>query len=317
MKTHDNFKYDVAISFLQEDEGVAREINDLLAERLTTFVYFDRQKELAGTDGEQTFNRVFSVESRIVVVLYRAHWGSTPWTRIEETAIRNRGYEEGYDFLTMIPLDSPPTPPKWLPKTRIWVGLERWGPDGAASVIEARVQETGGSPKQETPVEQASRLGRRKQDEEKRSALLNSEAGVDCGNQEVKVLFDHIERIASEVNNAGGDVRLGCKRKDPERLDLYSWGYHVYVSWVYHYRNSLRESRLCVDLRKRERFAVCRNDDRPSLAREEFDFDLRVQDDVGWTRKDDERFFTSAQLASHSVRLLLDRLEQDQPWKLE
>jgi hypothetical protein len=317
MNTHERFKYDVAISFLQEDEALARELNDLLGDRLTTFVYFDRQKELAGTDGEQTLNRVFGIESRNVVVLYRDHWGSTPWTRIEETAIRNRGYEEGYDFLTMIPLNSPPSPPKWFPKTRIWVDFDRWGPDGAASVIEARVQETSGSPKQESPVEQASRLSRRKRDEEQRLTLLNSEGGVNLANQEMDALFGYIEGLASEITNADGDIKLGYKRINPETLDLYSWGYQVHVSWVYHYTNSLLDSRLVVNLRKRERSAAFRNEDRIGLAQEQFNFDVRLPDRFGWTRKSDQRFFTSAQLASHCLKQLLDRLQKDQPWKHE
>ena len=59
-----------------EDEELARQLNDLLSERLSTFVYFDRQKELAGTDGEATFNRVFGQEARIVAVLHRTKWGT-------------------------------------------------------------------------------------------------------------------------------------------------------------------------------------------------------------------------------------------------
>src|SRR5262245_22617191 len=98
----DEFKYDIAFSFLSKDEPIAQQINDLLTERCRTFIYTERQKELAGTDGEETFKRVFSKEARIVAVLFRPEWGSTNWTRIEETAIRGRAYEEGYDFCTFI-----------------------------------------------------------------------------------------------------------------------------------------------------------------------------------------------------------------------
>ncbi|MCX6911329.1 MAG: hypothetical protein NTY01_25250 [Verrucomicrobia bacterium] len=65
-----NYKYDVAFSFLQEDEALAQQLSDLLKGRVTTFIYTERQKELAGTDGEQTFNRVFGQEARIVVILH-------------------------------------------------------------------------------------------------------------------------------------------------------------------------------------------------------------------------------------------------------
>jgi hypothetical protein len=38
-----------------------------------------RQEELAGTDGEQSFGKVFSEEARCVVVIYRTGWGETPY----------------------------------------------------------------------------------------------------------------------------------------------------------------------------------------------------------------------------------------------
>lgn len=55
------------------------------------------------------------------------------------------GYEEGYDFVLFAPLAKPPAVPKWLSKNRIWIGLERWGIEDVASIIEARIQEAGGN----------------------------------------------------------------------------------------------------------------------------------------------------------------------------
>ena len=53
------FKYDVAFSFLTRDEGLALQLNDLLQDRIKTFVYSERQKELAGTDGEVQKRKIF------------------------------------------------------------------------------------------------------------------------------------------------------------------------------------------------------------------------------------------------------------------
>jgi hypothetical protein len=94
----ETFKYDIAFSFLSQDETVAQQLNDLLQDRYRTFLYSERQKELAGTDGEETFKAVFAKEAGIVAVLYRAEWGTTAWTRIEQTAIRDRAHDDGYDF---------------------------------------------------------------------------------------------------------------------------------------------------------------------------------------------------------------------------
>jgi hypothetical protein len=96
------FKYDIAFSFVKEDEGLATQINDLVQDRYRTFLYSKAQDQLVGTDGEKTFNAVFGEQARTVAVLLRPEWGQTSWTRIEETAIKNRAFNQGYDFATFI-----------------------------------------------------------------------------------------------------------------------------------------------------------------------------------------------------------------------
>ncbi|HXU35302.1 MAG TPA: hypothetical protein VN937_02995 [Blastocatellia bacterium] len=117
------YKYDVAISFLQEDEQLAIEIADRLSDRVNVdvFIYSKRQNELVGKDGLEAFSGVFGEQSRVVVVLHREKWGRTAWTGVEETAIKNRGIEgeQGWDFLLLIRLDMSAAIPKWLPRTRI------------------------------------------------------------------------------------------------------------------------------------------------------------------------------------------------------
>ena len=111
------FKYDVAFSFLGRDEPLARKLNDILADRLKTFIYSDkgRQAMLAGRDGEGAFARIFGDEARTVVVLYREGWGEQGFTAAESTGIRNRASERGFQFTTFIPLDNPPVAPRLAP----------------------------------------------------------------------------------------------------------------------------------------------------------------------------------------------------------
>ena len=95
MPDDNDFEYDVAFSFNAMDEGIATQLNDLLADRLKTFMYSERQREIAGTDGQEAFSRVFGKTARVVVILYRPEWGQTRWTRVEMDAIKNRSLEEG------------------------------------------------------------------------------------------------------------------------------------------------------------------------------------------------------------------------------
>lgn len=116
---------DVAFSFNALDEGLATQLNDLLSDRMKTFIYSERQRDIAGKDGQEKFSDIYGKAARLVVVLFRPEWGETPWTRVEQGAIRQRAFDEGWDFTTFIPTVQKPTMPKWLPKTRwsrsLWI----------------------------------------------------------------------------------------------------------------------------------------------------------------------------------------------------
>jgi hypothetical protein len=204
------YKFDVAFSFLAKDERLATQINDLLQDRVKTFLYSRQQEHLAGTDGEKTFSAVFGEDARIVAVLYRNGWGQTPWTRIEETAIRGRAYEEGYDFTLFIPLDQAPTVPRWLPKTQIWFNFERWGSAGAAAIIEQKAQERGGQVREESVLDRAARLGRAIEYENRRRTYLGSSEGVQAAQVELTALCDEIESLST--NEAVRALKIVHKR---------------------------------------------------------------------------------------------------------
>ena len=175
-----DYEFDVAFSFHSRDEGLATQLNDLVQDRFKTFLYSEQQKILAGTDGEKTFNAVFGKKARCVVVFCRAEWGETPFTRIEQTAIRNRAFNEGYDFTLFIPTDN--TVPPWLPKTQLYYGLERFGLQGAAAVIEQRIQVLGGEPRVEGITDRAARLQRGRDLEYARKKFRESPEGMKAAN---------------------------------------------------------------------------------------------------------------------------------------
>ena len=210
----ENYKYEVAFSFLQQDEAIVLELNNLISEKLSTFVYSEKQTELAGADGEKVFNETFSKDARIVVVLYRDEWGKTKWTRIEETAIRNRGYEEGYDFLFVINLDIASTLPKWLPKIYIWHNFERFKAENAAAIIEHKVTEKGGALKKETIKELAERTQRLRIAEKDRQSFLQSQDAVTAA-------VNEIEYIARKVQSIKGEIDQTVEHPFMVRLDGY------------------------------------------------------------------------------------------------
>jgi hypothetical protein len=111
----DRFKYDVAFSFLKKDEELACGMNDLLRNRVKTFFSFRKEQVIAGSDDKEIYNEVLGFQTRIVVLLYREGWGQTPETQMEESVVRDRAHEEGYDFILAIPLETPSSIPKCCP----------------------------------------------------------------------------------------------------------------------------------------------------------------------------------------------------------
>lgn len=304
------YKYDVAYSFLKEDEELAVKINDLLQDRLSTFLYSKKQEEIAGTDGEKTFNQVFGSETRTAVVIHRKKWGKTPWTRIEETAIRNRAYEGGYDFVLFIPLDKPHQLPKWLPKTQIWYDFDRWGTEAAAAIIEEKARRAGGTPREETAIERSQRIEREAIAEKSLKQFLFSQMGVDSAREELRNLFGELTRLCDEISAKSTQLTLQTK-KDARQFVIWADVSSLSVAWSQTYSDTLRLSKLHVNLC--EGFATLQGQysfEKVKILQErQFNFDRNAAGVLGWSElTGKKRFFTSAQLADECVKMILDQV---------
>jgi hypothetical protein len=228
-------------SFVKEDEGLATQLNDLVQDRYRTFLYSKAQDQLVGTDGEKTFNAVFGKEARTVAVLLRPEWGHTAWTRIEETAIRNRAHDHGYDFATFIVTTGGTSIPDWLPRTRIWYNLERFGLDGAAAALEARVQDRGGAVVQETLADRTTRLQRAQALDRERDAFKCSPAGVKAAQEAYRRLLDDLKA------QTGLLASIGCRIQDAPVggiTMLVGEGVVLTVKAKFPYANSLENTGL-------------------------------------------------------------------------
>ncbi len=233
--TKDNYNYDVAFSFAQKDESLALSIYMLLKDRIRCFIYSEEQKKLAGTDGEKTFNDVFSREARIIVIFLSSDWGNTKWTRIEETAIKNKGFDEGYDFAIFIPTEKDVTQPKYIPKTRLYIGLERWGIESAASVIESRVQEFGGQIKELTVVEKLAQADEKLKQKRRVEQLIASSEGLVIAKQEFDKLKSEFEKTANDIKDKLGDWRLEIITNRFQGINLLSYDHCLTLQWYHDY----------------------------------------------------------------------------------
>jgi hypothetical protein len=216
---------DVAMSFLARDEPIAREIASKLEGHLKVFFFPNRQEELAGTNGLESM-RVPFMEARVVVVLFRAPWGDTNWTRVEATAISERCLKRGWDSLLFITLDASPTP-IWLPEFHIRFDLESYGIEQAVGAIKARVQEKGGVLAKLSPIARAKRVAREialKGDQDRffrDQTWIQNTARLQI-EQLISALVTEVDKIKAEsglpIEAAGNKLRCilrygGCRSK--------------------------------------------------------------------------------------------------------
>jgi len=305
------YKYDVAISFLSGDLDVGQKLAGLLRDRMNVFLFTDRQSEVAGADGIELLSSVFGAQARIAVVLYREGWGKTAWTGIEETAIKNRGLEQGWDFVLMIPLEANPTVPKWLPRAQIWLSYERYGLPTAVAVIERKLEELGGEAKPITAASRANEQARRVAWQGEREAKRGTQEGVDAAKAHVTALFDEIQKAVSQA--PGADIQFKEARHNAARIWTKSpnrEGTTVTLYWSLSWANVLNQSGLRVRLF--EGYAPTAGEDiiafeNPTeVGGHEFDFEWGESGQWVWQHRDTKRYYDTAELAAFCIELLLD-----------
>lgn len=296
------FGYEVAFSLLDRDLALAEEIASLLRDRAEVFLYSERQLELAGSDGLEEFTSVFRRDARGVVVLCRGEWGSTKWTRIEETAIKNRGFDEGWDFLVVVPLDGGSSIPDWVPSTHIWADLERLGTSGLAAIIERKLEERGSAVRPESAKELADRLRREKEEQTELRGFLGSSRGVEAADAEAERLFVLLEQRSPELDV---DVRRfsGGRRGVVITKD----GRSVSVSWHRNFGNTLNESQLWVKLWDGVLSDHVSHEFRAEHAVSELPVEFtRVAGEIGWRpERSGEPCYTAEELADHCLKVVL------------
>ena len=309
-------KYDVAISFLSVDSTIAGSFNQRLTETLQVFFFPRNQEELAGTDGLESMRKPFFDDSRLAVVLYREGWGRTPWTGVEETAIKDSCLEHGWRRLFFIVLDSPSTLPIWVPHTHVYLNYKEYGLEQAVGAIKARVQEQGGQNLPMTAIRRADLL---KAEElfAHDKAKLDSEEGLRKIVDSVHQLFVEIERHCADIN-AKGSVQITCESQFRERSAtqiciMTNEAVSVTVTWNQPYTNILEGTSLSVREYKGRRLILPSEVGRKmyvsqprTLGEARYTPTLSFSRDCGWKRYGEADFVSSATLAEQCVMMFLD-----------
>ena len=312
----ENPRYDVAISFLSKDEATAAAIYERLNEGLEVFFYPRNQEELAGTDGLESMRTPFLNDSRVTVVLYREPWGKTPWTRVEETAIKEGCLEHGWERLVFVTLDETNELPTWLPLTHVRLNYAQYGTEQAVGAIKARVQQNGGQPSPLSPLKRAEML---KVEDRYRydKSRLNTAEGIDAILRSLRQLFEGMKQQCADIT-ARGLMQIRCGIDFQENRQYQSCGItngqmSLSVGWTQVYRSSLEHSGLVVREYKGGfpppgAMAFIQ----PELLNEtRYTPDLSRAREYGWREEKGTQFISSSDLANSCVIQFMDLVERD------
>lgn len=305
---------DVAISFLSRDEPLAVKIHAELSEHLNVFVYSKRQEELAGTDGLETFREVFLSRARLVVVLYRDGWGKTPWTAVEEIAIKDRVFKGGWDSLLFVTLDDKSTPPVWLPLTHLRLNYASYSGD-LIGAIKMRAQELGSAFKIETAGGKAKRVQANELVRAERDRVLSKHGGDAVRSERDALrqqLDEKLERIEKDLTTI--ELRHGSDNHEYLiRTERASLNFCLYVTFpITESRIVVREFDGALILPEdRAHFMFVHGEEPRSISKTNYHFDYDAAHGWCWRQPNGKgNLLTTSDLAEHLIKCVLELHEK-------
>jgi hypothetical protein len=314
-------RYDVAISFLYQELNLAKALYEQISKGLAVFFFPRNQEELAGTDGLESMREPFRSESRLNLVLYRPRWGKTPWTAVEEAAIKDGCLSTGFRSLFFFTIEPTGDLPKWLPETNVRFNYADFSLEQAVGAIKARAQERGSQIQPLTPIRKAEILRAEEDYRREKAFLLSSEMAIF---KEVEALFSAVVQQCDEVN-AGGhfeiEHRVKIQHRDIEQLCTIGQ-YQVSMSLIWYQPNAGSLHKAALIIREFERLIILPPGhffySQPKIIKErQYIPDVSLAREYGWRlNRADQSFISSRDLATQFVIDFLDLLERDRAGKI-
>lgn len=304
MPNNTEYKYDVAFSLTDDCKEIARQLNDLLKNKLKTYVYFENIPVTVGQPGIAFFMQVFGSDSRMIVVLISEDWGKTNFTRIEDQAIRDRIVKNGWDFILLVKLQDQVRIPDWYPKENIWIAYDGNNIEAIASVIEYKVKELGGKVTEESLIAKAERIEARDNKQAEIDSLLNSEhKGIELANAEIKELFSVVEGKVQDLKSSIPSKYFQFEKSN-DRIKVTNISYLLIFHWHPRSANFLEGSKLDVVLKKKKRGELMIDTVYQDLNKQSYEFTINLSDMKGW--KDKKTFNSSEKLADLWLEKMLE-----------
>lgn len=201
------YKHDGAVSFLKQDQPLALQIREALMP-LDFFVYSKAQEAIAGQDGVGAFREVFRHNARVSMILFRSGWGKTPWTGVEELAIRDHCLNDGWDNLLFVRLEKGGVVPKWIPESYIYLDFEAYGLAELIGITKAKCASLGIEIRPQRTIDRARLLAEKERFATETKKLM--EASPEPFLTAANALFDAIDEAFAEMaEGTGWELKTG------------------------------------------------------------------------------------------------------------
>lgn len=306
----EDFKYEVAFSLLSGDESIGALFNDRFSDKVRTFFYPEREREIAGDgrDGMDTFSSVFANEARLVVVLYRDGWGKSKWTTVEETAIKGRVFNEGWENLLIVKLDKNSTLPVWVPKTYQYLSFHDF--EKCINVIEYKIGQLGGDIHIETIEEFTKRHKRDHERAIEREEYLKSTQALQDAKNEFRTFCTLLTDQWNKVISINPGLEFEATEQKQGYIEIGANGFFLKFMWHQRFRNVLTDSFLSEIIKK----SVYKRIEMESVSEEKYFFTISETKQRGWA--DDKSHFTSShQLIDEVLKKFIKIIKGLQPPK--
>jgi hypothetical protein len=197
----------------------------------------------------------------------------------------------------------------------LWVGLERWGIESAASVIEAKIQEFGGDIKIETVADKVHKAQEEIKENQNRVRILTSNEGLILTHEEYNKLILTFKQQLDEIKLSQSDWHLNIRENQNQGIDIISYGYFLTIQFYPSASNTPEGTYVFLSLwdgvfdergYKNDPF-----NEYTQLEETRLRFDINKQNEYGWSDKENSKNFKlTNEVVEHWLTIFFDAVKK-------
>ena len=291
------FKYDLAISLLDEDAQLGYDIIAELGNPDKIFFYKKNDTDLVFKNGLNVFGNVFAEQARFILILYRKKYGTTDWTALENSIIQDRFLKTikfGNCPILFWKLDDSPTP-NWLNSNYIYSSHNF---EDLIKLVRKQITDAGGVSYPQTNEEKLKLFTQKQRYEvEFKEKELRDIELVKIAKEEAIQLKENILTVIEKnaIQNRLYFDDLTPKISNNIVLKLKIENVIVYLDYSIQYSNSICDSKIFINISSYKEH----NYDKPTRIKNyelKKSFYISFDNEKGWRDVNNKNFLTTKRL---------------------